>query len=165
MQTSSSEYSLKSKWNQLVNKRTDSSYTCKDHRRPSHCSDQSVCSSTSTSTLDKLLLGIPGLFRRRCSNASSSDHLDEEKESEKLDELYQSALDEISYAEDSQGSRYYPGDVASAKEAMDICTNAFIELLQQAPDRQTHDHLYAAIAPRLWSLRSRFDALPTIIID
>ncbi|KAI8340542.1 hypothetical protein BC941DRAFT_467713 [Chlamydoabsidia padenii] len=171
MQTSSSEYSLRSKWNQLVNKRTtDNSTHYKDYRRPSHCSDQSVSSSASTGTLDKLLLGLPSLFKRRCSSAStqsdssaSPDPLyeEDEREYERLDELYQTAVDEISYAEDSRGSRYYPGDVASAREAMDTCAEAFVQLLHQAPDRQTHDQLHATIVPKLLTLQSRFDALPS----
>ncbi|CAO3594789.1 unnamed protein product [Absidia cylindrospora] len=171
MQTSSSEYSLKSKWNSIIYKRnTESNTNYGEHRRPSHCSDQSVSSSTSTNTIDKLLLGIPGLFKRRCSNASTTSCQDqliyeEERESERLDELYQTALDEISYAEDSQGSRYYPGDVISAKEAMDSCVEAFVEFLHQAPDRQSHDHHHTNITRKLFLLQSRFDALPSINVD
>lgn len=181
MQTSSSEYSLKTRWNQLTNKRTsDSNTSFKDSRRPSHGSDQSVSSSTSTGTLDKLRRGLPNIFKRRPSTAStqsdstSPDYLPEEHEGplseeqeddDRLGQLYQAAVDEISYAEDSYGSRYYPGDVASAKEAMDTCADAIVQLLHQAPDRQSHDYLHSTIVPKLLSLQSRFDALPCLTAE
>ncbi|KAI9301117.1 hypothetical protein BJ944DRAFT_271972 [Cunninghamella echinulata] len=192
--SSNSDYSFKSKWNQMVYKlNMDTSSSCsslqhhQDSRRPSHCSDQSTCSTKtndsiiSITTIDKFI----GMFKRRCSNtattttsttANNNNHnhlqssaieeddvqLIEQKESERMDRLYQIAMDEISYAEDSQGSRYYQGDVISAKEAMDDCAQAIVTLLHQVSDRQRHDHLHATLTPKLLSLQSRFDALPTV---
>ncbi|CAO3616161.1 unnamed protein product [Cunninghamella blakesleeana] len=197
---SNSEHSFKSKWNQMVykfntNNNTDmtitSSLSChqennnNNYRRPSHCSDQSTCSTkttdsnTSITTIDKFF----SIFKRRCSNTTNQQpsctmeeitltpsitpgqmmmEFNEEKESARMDQLYQIAMDEISYAEDSQGSRYYHGDIISAKEAMDDCAQAIVSLLHQVSDRQLHDHLHATLTPKLLSLQSRFDALPTV---
>ncbi|KAI8333969.1 hypothetical protein BC941DRAFT_338105, partial [Chlamydoabsidia padenii] len=122
----------------------------------------SVSSYTSTSTIDKLLQVIPGIFKRRSSSASAhSNPYEEEKECDRLEQLYQAALEEISYAQDSQGSRYYSGDLASAREAIDICFDTCVQLLNQAPNHQSHEHLHKIITLKLSSLYSKLDALPS----
>jgi hypothetical protein len=158
MQTSISEPSFTRKWARKLHKK--SAYS--NYRRPSHCSEQSVCSNTSTSTLDKLLQAIPGLFKRRSSNASAQSYDTYDEERQRLDELYLSALDELSYAQDSQGSRYYSGDLDCAREAIDRCSQACVQLLNQAPDQQCYNHLQNMINKKLLPLQLRLDALPSI---
>ncbi|KAI9491768.1 hypothetical protein BDB00DRAFT_873976 [Zychaea mexicana] len=110
------------------------------------------------------------LFRRRGSGASTSSScsslagMDDtdyfEKETQRLQSLYELALDEINYAEDSRGSPYYVGDRVTAREAIDGCAIAFMQLQQQTTDSSLQSLLQSTMAPRLIELQSKFDALP-----
>ncbi|KAI8139891.1 hypothetical protein BJV82DRAFT_672271 [Fennellomyces sp. T-0311] len=110
------------------------------------------------------------LFRRRGSSASTSSScsslagMDDpdsfEKDTQRLQNLYELALDEIKYAEDSIGSPYYAGDRITAREAIDGCAIAFMQLQQQTIDSSLQSLLQSTMAPRLIELQSKFDALP-----
>ncbi|KAI8367585.1 uncharacterized protein BYT42DRAFT_586799 [Radiomyces spectabilis] len=130
-------------------------------RRPSHSSS---CYSTETNdhpdpdlAAEKCLF-LP--FRRRASSASEMSVIDFQKETEKLYELYAYAVDELNYAEDSHGSPYYSGDRVTAQEAIDGCTDAFMQLLQQTSDINLRTHLQSSITPRLIQLQEKYNALP-----
>ncbi|KAG2218669.1 hypothetical protein INT45_007838 [Circinella minor] len=112
------------------------------------------------------------LFKRRGSSTSTSsscssivamddtvDYFDKEKK--RLQSLYELALDEIKYAEDSRGSPYYIGDRITAREAIDCCAIAFMQLQQQTTDSSLQSLLQSTMAPRLIDLQTKFDALPT----
>ncbi|CAO3601370.1 unnamed protein product [Absidia cylindrospora] len=169
MHKSTSEYSFTSKWSHFVSKHSHHTNS-NEYRRPSQCSDQSVSStsssSSSSSTWDRWLGRFKHHRRRGSSGQSSRSILLEEQEEDKkddqqrLDQLYQTALDDLSYAEDSHGSRYYAGDVASAKEALDSCAKALLDIMMT--DQHSTSHLYTTMAPRLLLLQSRFDALPSL---
>ncbi|ORZ06499.1 hypothetical protein BCR42DRAFT_427226, partial [Absidia repens] len=176
MHKSTSEYSFSFKWSHLISKHSHHTNP-NGYRRPSQCSDQSVSSTTSSSsssssnskTWDKWLGRFKHHRRRGSSgqNSSSSILFEEEEQDKKdeqqqqrLDQLYQTALDDLSYAEDSHGSRYYAGDVASAKESLDTCAQALLEIMMT--NECSHSHLYTTMAPRLLLLQSRFDALPSL---
>ncbi|KAI9314826.1 hypothetical protein BX666DRAFT_1879294 [Dichotomocladium elegans] len=75
---------------------------------------------------------------------------------EKFLSLYELALDEIKYAEDSFGSPYYAGDRVTAREAIDGCADAL---------RQLHPTIEMAMAPRMGDLESKFEALPRLADD
>lgn len=161
MQTSISEPSFKLKWTRKLHKKSVYS----NDRRPSHCSEQSVSSNTSTSTIEKLLQSIPELFKRRSSTASTQSYDAYDEERQRLDQLYLMALDELFYAQDSQGSRYYSGDLDCAREAVELCAQACGQLLNQAPDQQCYDHLHDMINTKIGSLQSKLNALPSISSD
>ncbi|KAI9275740.1 hypothetical protein BDA99DRAFT_532691 [Phascolomyces articulosus] len=98
------------------------------------------------------------LFRRRGSSLDDTDYFDKEKQ--RLHSLYELALDEIKYAEDSRGSPYYVGDRITAREAIDGCATAFMNLQQQTTDTSLQSLLQSTMAPRLIELQTKFDALP-----
>ncbi|KAI9480795.1 MAG: hypothetical protein EXX96DRAFT_564163 [Benjaminiella poitrasii] len=104
-------------------------------------------------------------FRRRPSNASSTSIQEaiKEQQLEKVYELYSLAMDEINYAEDSRGSRYYDGDRIAAKEAIDQCEEAYssLLLLLLSHNHETYLlHLQATIGFKIADLKSRYTLLP-----
>ncbi|KAI9315890.1 hypothetical protein BX666DRAFT_1860112 [Dichotomocladium elegans] len=108
------------------------------------------------------------LFRRRGSNASSSSQEEKclsaseiQKMLDNAEDLYAFALDELNFASDSWGSLYYEGDQISAREAIDNCTNAFMQVLHQTQDHQ-RSQLHASITPKLARLEEQYNALPPI---
>ncbi|KAI7875771.1 hypothetical protein K492DRAFT_198973 [Lichtheimia hyalospora FSU 10163] len=147
-----------------------------DRRRPSHtssCSSLSMWSDTGSTFSERKKssrgLSIPSLLlRRRGSGTSTSTSCsslvldqqqhDMEKETQRLQSLYELALDEIKYAEDSRGSPYYTGDRVTAREAIDGCATAVMELQQQNPTLQPLIH--STMAPRLIELETKYHALP-----
>ncbi|KAG0164694.1 hypothetical protein DFQ28_009921 [Apophysomyces sp. BC1034] len=101
------------------------------------------------------------MFRRRPSNASSDlSEIDIQKETEKVYDLYALAVDEINYAEDSRGSPYYSGDRITAREAIDGCATAFMQLLQHTSNHNLRSELQSTLAPRLIQLQQKYDQLP-----
>ncbi|KAG2210616.1 hypothetical protein INT46_005292 [Mucor plumbeus] len=157
-------------------------------RRPSQSSTTSTTSTTSTNSTaisccchqeDSLfipshtkrpsLTGSEGLgivvdkcmspFRRRPSNASSEmSIIDSQKEIEKVYELYNLAMDELNYAEDSRGSPYYSGDRIAAKEAIENCERSYSLLLMQT--EQKDEHLQSTIGFKILTLKSKYESLP-----
>lgn len=146
-------------------------------RRPSQCSTTSTTSTTSTNTTVSCccqdepvfyshtkrpsLTGSEGLvdkcmspFRRRPSNASE---INLQKETEKVYELYNLAMDELNYAEDSRGSPYYSGDRIAAKEAIENCEQAYSNLILHHDDVS---HLESTIGFKISTLRTKYDSLP-----
>lgn len=73
-------------------------------------------------------------------------------------ELYNLAMDELNYAEDSRGSPYYSGDRIAAREAIENCEEAYSLLLMQT--EQTDDHLKSTIGFKISTLRSKYESLP-----
>ncbi|GAA5797798.1 hypothetical protein EDC94DRAFT_620987 [Helicostylum pulchrum] len=134
---------------------TSSSCRCKeDTFIPSHTKRPSLTNSLNEGVLDKCM----SPFRRRPSNAScatstSTINDDMDKEIEKLYELYNFAMDEINYAEDSRGSPYYQGDRISAKEAIDQCDQTYKKLTQKF-------EIDSTIAYKISTLSIKFDSLP-----
>ncbi|KAI8367462.1 uncharacterized protein BYT42DRAFT_617890 [Radiomyces spectabilis] len=134
-----------------------------DHPSKSKPSDAiSVATSESANTTtEKLHLTLPGIFRRRCSHTSSlSSSSNHAIDLEKIKRLYTLAVDEVNYAEDSRGSAYYQGDLISAREAIDDCINAFMELIQETTDPSLQASVRATIAHKMTELQNRYDALP-----
>ncbi|KAI8375763.1 hypothetical protein EDC96DRAFT_496472 [Choanephora cucurbitarum] len=84
---------------------------------------------------------------------------------ERLRSLYKLAIDELNYAIDSQGSSYYPGDLVTAREALDDCANAFMQLLLHTTDPVTRESLQSYMTPRLMRLQKKLDALPEVDED
>lgn len=148
-------------------------------KRRKHSDAMSVGTFDSTISIkDKFRQAIP-FFRRR----SSASHFEEQSQPqphqqqhaspqqsqvtvdyyeqlERLQQLYTLAVDELNYAEDSQGSSYYSGDLITAREALDDCANTFMHLLTQITDVLTREGLQSSMTPKLLSLQKRLDALP-----
>ncbi|KAG0790661.1 hypothetical protein G6F22_006351 [Rhizopus arrhizus] len=99
-------------------------------------------------------------FRRRSSNASSVVSFNIEIETKKLFEIYQLALDELNYAEDSRGSLYYSGDRVAAKEAIEHCVEAYQLILEQSVTLEQQDKLKSTIGIKISQLVNKFDSLP-----
>lgn len=72
---------------------------------------------------------------------------------------------QLNYAEDSQGSSYYSGDLVAAREAVNDCANAFIQLLEHTMDPITRNSLETSMSPRLLKLQKRLHALPKVNED
>ncbi|KAI8095669.1 hypothetical protein BDF21DRAFT_393981 [Thamnidium elegans] len=177
---------FKSKWNTFITKiapnnehrlhqtrrRSSSEYNNNQQKRRKHSDAMSVGTCDSTITMaDKFRQVIPFLRRRSSDNISSEEHTPTNtppiqssynycKEIEKLQSLYLLAVDEINYAEDSQGSSYYSGDLVTAREALDDCANAFMQLLGHTNDPLTREGLQSSMAQKLLKLQKRMDALP-----
>ncbi|KAI8886458.1 hypothetical protein K501DRAFT_283801 [Backusella circina FSU 941] len=110
---------------------------------------------------DKVRQALPFFRRRSSSNIShEEDLIDTKQQYEKLQELYTLAVDELNYAEDSQGSSYYSGDLTTARDALDDCANAFLFILQHIPESEARECLQTAMTPKLFQLQIRLDALP-----
>lgn len=133
---------------------------------PSHKKRPSITASmneASNNVLDKCM----SPFRRRPSTTSqcstSTVAIVEENplssEIEKLFELYHFAMDEINYAEDSQGSPYYHGDRIAAKEAIDNCVQSYESLLSN------HQFDNTTIGFKITSLTTKFNTLPPLQDD
>ncbi|GAN08190.1 hypothetical protein MAM1_0192d07697 [Mucor ambiguus] len=182
---SPTQTTLKSKWHSFKTWFTPDL----TKRRPSQCSTTSTTSTASTNSTamsccchqeDSLfipshtkrpsLTGSEGLgivvdkcmspFRRRPSNASSElSTMDTQKEIEKVYELYNLAMDELNYAEDSRGSPYYSGDRIAAREAIENCEESYTLLLMQT-EQQNDDHLKSTIGFKISTLRSKYESLP-----
>ncbi|KAI8086830.1 uncharacterized protein B0P05DRAFT_532540 [Gilbertella persicaria] len=84
---------------------------------------------------------------------------------DKLKSLYTLAVDELNYAIDSQGSSYYSGDLVTAREALNDCANAFMELLLHTTDPVTREGLQNLMAPKLMRLQKKLDTLPEVDED
>ncbi|KAG2205243.1 hypothetical protein INT47_009508 [Mucor saturninus] len=157
----------------------------KNQKRRKHSDAVSVGTyESNVSIADKFRQVIPFFRRSTCSNMSSEENLpttattttttaaapvtvctatcDYYKQLDELKSLYTLAVDEINYAEDSQGSSYYSGDLVTAREALDDCANAFMQLLAQINDLLTREGLQSSMAPKLLRLQKRLDALPDI---
>ncbi|ORY95509.1 hypothetical protein BCR43DRAFT_493106 [Syncephalastrum racemosum] len=131
-----------------------------DSRRPSHTSSiESSSTDASASSKKQPLLSI---FQQR-SRGSSCSSFDLEKETEKLQLLYDLALDEIKYAEDSRGSPYYAGDRITAREAIDGYHGAYSQLMTHSADNPSlRSELEITVAPRLTELQTKYEALPSL---
>lgn len=140
-------------------------------RRPSQCSLESTTSTNSGYYPKRLsLTGSESIsfvvdkcmspFRRRSSNASSVESFNVEIETKKLFEIYQLALDELNYAEDSRGSLYYSGDRVAAKEAIEHCVEAYQLILEQSVTLEQQDKLKSTIGIKISQLVNKFDSLP-----
>ncbi|KAI8647832.1 hypothetical protein BD408DRAFT_407870 [Parasitella parasitica] len=181
---SPTQTTLKSKWHSFKTWFTPDL----TKRRPSQCSTTSATSTTSTNSTaasccchhdDSLfiplhtkrpsLTGSEGLgivvdkcmspFRRRPSNASSEmSMINTQKETEKVYELYNLAMDELNYAEDSRGSPYYSGDRIAAKEAIENCEQSYSLLLARKDHKD--EHLKATIGFKISTLRLKYESLP-----
>ncbi|CDH56688.1 predicted protein [Lichtheimia corymbifera JMRC:FSU:9682] len=126
--------------------------------KSSNTSDASAgTASTSWSTSSKPIMSL--LFRRRAS-ASVPEMEEIDRERERIEEMYAFAMDELNFAEDSQGSPYYEGDRITAHEAIDNCTATFMQLLKHISDHQQRNQLQQDITPRLIHLQERYNALP-----
>ncbi|KAG0165561.1 hypothetical protein DFQ30_008294 [Apophysomyces sp. BC1015] len=150
---------MKSRWNHFKTKFGD--------RRPSQCSCGSDTASVRTCESSSIMPDklFSGLFRRRCSNASLDMSLfDVEKETEKVTHLYEFAVDEVNYAEDSLGSSYYSGDLETAREAIEECADAYVQLLQQVSD-SVRDSLQETLLPKLMALQEKYTALPEVVVS
>ncbi|KAF1799304.1 hypothetical protein V8B55DRAFT_1391816 [Mucor lusitanicus] len=143
-----------------------------------HSDAMSVGTFESTVSMkDKFRQAIPFFRRRSSSNIStcndevvshsttSAPSVDYCHELEKLQALYTLAIDELNYAEDSQGSSYYSGDRVAAREAINNCANAYIELLRHTADALTREGLQSSMTPKLIKLQKRIDALPEVDED
>lgn len=143
-----------------------------------HSDAMSVGTFESTVSIkDKFRQAIPFFRRRSSSNIStcndevvnnsttSANSIDYCHELEKLQALYTLAIDELNYAEDSQGSSYYSGDRVAAREAINNCANAYIELLRHTTDALTREGLQSSMTPKLIKLQKRIDALPEVDDD
>ncbi|KAI7905003.1 uncharacterized protein BX663DRAFT_501326 [Cokeromyces recurvatus] len=102
-------------------------------------------------------------FRRRSSTASSTSMNDSlilkrKQLLEKMNEYYNLAMDEINYAEDSRGSRYYSGDLIAAKEAIDQCEEVYLLLLAEDPNNRKY--LQSTIGIKISKLKSKYATLP-----
>lgn len=127
---------------------------------PSNTKRPSIPNSLNEGVFDKCM----STFLRRPSNGScvtstSTINDDMDKEIEKLYELYNFAMDEISYAEDSRGSPYYQGDRISAQEAIDQCTKSYESLLQQYNIDSTISYKISTLTKKLASLPVHDDQL------
>lgn len=80
-----------------------------------------------------------------------------QKEIEKIYSLYNLAIDELNYAEDSQGSPYYSGDLIAAKEAIDDCQEAYSILLR---DYNEEYQLQSTIGLNISTLLTKYQSLP-----
>jgi hypothetical protein len=153
---------IKSKWNSLKTWFTPDI----NRRRPSQCSmtsnsscgcqqdDLTLFSQKRPSLMDEFTFP----FRRRSSNASSElSQPDFQKETEKVYDMYALAIDEINYAEDSRGSPYYSGDRIAAKEAIDTCHHAYVNLLNL--HECNRDHLEATIGLKMAFLQEKYESL------
>ncbi|KAG1452590.1 hypothetical protein G6F56_007775 [Rhizopus delemar] len=97
-------------------------------------------------------------FRRRTSNASSVT-FNLELETNKVLEMYQLALDELNYAQDSRGSLYYSGDLVAAEEAIVNYTDSYKFLLEQcSPEQQ--EELQITLGSKLNQLSDKLKSLP-----
>ena len=143
-----------------------------------HSDAMSVGTFDSTVSMkDKFRQAIPFFRRRSSSNISttnedavnttapSNSSVDYYQELEKLQALYSLAIDELNYAEDSQGSSYYSGDRVAAREAIHDCANAYIELLRHTTDTLTREGLQSSMTPKLIKLQKRIDSLPEVDED
>ncbi|CEP16395.1 hypothetical protein [Parasitella parasitica] len=181
---SPTQTTLRSKWHSLKTWFTPDL----TKRRPSQCSTTSDTSASSTNstatsccchhddflfvpshTKRPSLTGSEGLgvvvdkcmspFRRRPSNASSEmSMINTQKETEKVYELYNLAMDELNYAEDSRGSPYYSGDRIAAKEAIENCEESYSLLLARKDYKD--EHLQATIGFKISTLRTKYESLP-----
>ncbi|KAI7908319.1 uncharacterized protein BX663DRAFT_557458 [Cokeromyces recurvatus] len=168
---------FKSKWNYFMTKLSIHHSTIKEEDnkeeyqpRRKYSDDISVGTfDSSISMKDKFKQAIP-FFRRRSSN--NQNHSEESfnnapisfnysKEIEKLYSLYNLAVDELNYAEDSQGSSYYSGDLEAAREALNNCNICFLTLFQNLIlHHNTREELELCIAPKLLKLQKRVNDLP-----
>ncbi|KAI7871197.1 hypothetical protein BDF14DRAFT_1764250 [Spinellus fusiger] len=108
---------------------------------------------------ERLFNSIPNPFRRRESSNHSNYACDIQKE-QGIKDLYNHALDEISYAKDSLGTPYYAGDLESTREAIQAYSRALHQLLQQTQDSQRRVHIESTLGPCLYLLKQRYDSLP-----
>ncbi|KAG2207666.1 hypothetical protein INT47_011786 [Mucor saturninus] len=127
---------------------------------PSGNKRPSIPNSLNEGVFDKCM----STFLRRPSNGScvtstSTINDDMDKEIEKLYELYNFAMDEISYAEDSRGSPYYQGDRIAAQEAIDQCTESYQTLLQQYSIDSTISYKISTLSKKMESLPVHDDQL------
>ncbi|KAI8889096.1 hypothetical protein K501DRAFT_239420 [Backusella circina FSU 941] len=159
---------FKSKWNTLKTKLIKS--TTQKRRRSSSLDEEyqkrrKNSDTLSVGTLDSTA-SVAGRFRqalpffRRRSSLSPPNSFDFEKEFKRLQSLYSLAVDELNYAEDSHGSSYYSGDLATARNALDECANCFLYIIQRVQNVHTREHIQATMAPKLFQLQSRIEALP-----
>lgn len=126
--------------------------------KSSNTSDASAGTvSTTWSTSSKPIMSL--LFRRRAS-ASAPEMEEIDRERERIEKMYALAMDELNFAEDSQGSPYYEGDRITAHEAIDNCTTTFMQLIRHISDHQQRNQLQQDITPRLIHLQERYNALP-----
>ncbi|KAF7726777.1 hypothetical protein EC973_008465 [Apophysomyces ossiformis] len=148
---------MKSRWNHFKTKFGD--------RRPSQCSYSSDTASVRTCESSNIMPDkfLSGLFRRRGSNTSLDMILDVEKETERLTSLYEFAVDEVNYAEDSLGSSYYAGDLETAREAIEECAGAYIQLFEQVSD-SVRDNLKETLLPKLLALQEKYTSLPEVVV-
>lgn len=185
--TSTTQTTLKSKWNTFKEWFTpDILLLVQQRRRPSQCSTTSTMTTSSynscccanspredpfsippsQSTQHKKKPSITSSSfggGRRPSNASCSQITEEkqrEQQIEKLYELYNLAMDEINYAQDSRGSPYYDGDRIAAKEAIDHVVSFYQELQLVDPQLVNSSNSSRIIVFKIATLNSKFDALP-----
>ncbi|KAI8647091.1 hypothetical protein BD408DRAFT_409190 [Parasitella parasitica] len=140
-----------------------------------HSDTMSVGTFDSTVSIkDKFRHVIPFFRRRNSSNASATledvahtptTSVDYCQGLERLQSLYTLAIDELDYAEDSQGSSYYSGDRVAAREAIDDCANAYFELLRRTADPVAREGLQTSMAPKLLKIQKRIAALPNVDED
>ncbi|CAO3655449.1 unnamed protein product [Mucor hiemalis] len=153
----------------LTNSTTVSNCCCnnKEEFMPTHKKRPSLTTSIiNEGVLDKCM----SPFRRRPSNASHQTLEEEEEDQsllrlqqqtkiEKLYELYNFAIDEINYAEDSQGSPYYHGDKIAAKEAIDHCHTSYQQVLSSF-NLDNSNNVLDAIGSKIATLSTKFNQLP-----
>ncbi|KAI9487722.1 MAG: hypothetical protein EXX96DRAFT_554391 [Benjaminiella poitrasii] len=169
---------FKSKWNSLITKLSVQQQQKEEEEPRRKYSDaMSVGTFDSTTSMkDKFKQAMP-FFRRRSSNnhneesnsstftmpissSSSSPNNNYCKELERLYSLYDLAVDELNYAEDSQGSSYYSGDLETAREALNNCNVCYVTILQNMIDPNAREELESCIAAKLVKLQKRMNALP-----
>ncbi|CEP12739.1 hypothetical protein [Parasitella parasitica] len=184
---------FKSKWNSFVSKLTPApSNNQQPQQQPQlrRGSDDTIISrfksrkhsdamsvgtfDSNVSIRDKFRHVIPFFRRRNSSNTSASiedvahtpiTSVDYCQQLDKLQALYILAIDELNYAEDSQGSSYYSGDRVTAREAIDDCANAYYELLRHTSDAVARESLRSSMAPKLLKIQKRMNTLPKVDED
>jgi hypothetical protein len=181
----SSTQTFKSKWNTFKEWFTPE-FVLLQKRRPSQCSTTSTSTNTTSTSFSvssnscccnkeveftiiapaqpplTITNSIYNFNGRRPSNSScystaTTTTATTNEQIEKLNELYNLAMDEINYAQDSRGSPYYHGDRIAAKEAIENCVSFYKELIAAVVDNNS---VLTRIGNKIDALLVQFDALP-----
>ncbi|KAG1141616.1 hypothetical protein G6F37_004207 [Rhizopus arrhizus] len=115
---------------------------------------------SATTIADKFRQAMPFFRTKSASTLEGINSTDFSKELERLHSLYILAADELNFAEDSVGSFYYSGDLLAAREALDDCANAFMQLLEHILDPVSRESVRSSMTTKLVQLQARLAHLP-----
>ncbi|KAI8087024.1 uncharacterized protein B0P05DRAFT_533393 [Gilbertella persicaria] len=135
---SATQTTFKSKWTSF---KTWITPDLSKRRASESSTTSSCCSCGSQPTLVEKYMSP---FRKRASHSQPETSASDIKQ---LKHLFQLAIDELKCAQVSRGSAYYLGDRIAAKEAIDLCDQAYMDLLSHLDPSD----------PYLTYLRTTFD--------